>query len=104
VANNMTEARRITAVPAYLKGIAGHWYEQGKANHNAWPQSWKANDNNSFKTRFLNQFRTNTQIMAWRQQLAIWVQGPNETTIQYADDIKTLLKKIDPNEDYPAEY
>ena len=42
--------------------------------------------------------------MAWRQQLAIRVQDPNETTIQYADDIKTLLKKIDPNGDYPAKY
>jgi hypothetical protein len=103
-ANNMQSARKVTAVPAYLKGIAGHWYERERTADAAWPVTWRDNNNNSFKTRFMTQFRTNAQLIAWRQQLAIRIQGPSETVVQYADDIKTLLKKIDSTNAYPDDY
>ena len=52
----------------------------------------------------MNQFRTHAQVMAWRQQLAIRVQSPTENVTQYSDDVRTLLKKIDPENVYPEDY
>ena len=99
----MTDTRKLQIVSAYLRGIAANWYQQQQQLEENWPAAWTGN-NNAFKTVFLNQFRTNVQIMSWQQQLATRIQGPTEPVAQYANDIKALLNKIDYDNAYPEFY
>ena len=104
-ANNITNERKIEIVPAYLRGVAATWFQQRKLTNQNWPTSWKNNnDNTSFYQTFITQFRTNAQILAWQQQLRLRVQGVNEDVTSYAEDIRVLLRKIDPTRAYPATY
>jgi len=103
-ANNMSDERKLQVVSAYLRGIAANWFQQQTLLIENWPANWTGDDNAAFDQVFLAQFRTNAQIMSWQQQLATRIQGPTEPVNQYANDIRSLLSKIDFNNAYPEHY
>ncbi|KAG9297271.1 hypothetical protein G9A89_009953 [Geosiphon pyriformis] len=58
-ANGWNTARMLKAIPYFLQGIAGEWFENLKAP----PEHWKA-----FKTAFLEQFTDNNTSITLRNQ------------------------------------
>jgi len=95
-ANGYDAAYKQRVIGAYLKGTAATWYDTDQGNI----QNWAEDNDNSFKRRFMNQFRTNNRIIQWRRELEKRVQLPGETVEQYAKDIKRLIKRIDPQNDW----
>ena len=90
--SNVDEAARLAKVGAYLHGDAAAWYDVDHANC----QNWEQDNNDSFKTRFLNQFRTAAKINKWRDELLRRMQKPGESVTSYAKDVKSLIKRIAP--------
>src|SRR5947209_6704028 len=80
-------------IGAFLKDGAATWYDGVRAGI----QSWDQNNANSFKTLFMNQYRTQNKIVQWRYELEKRNQLPGETVEQFAKEIKSMIKKIDPD-------
>src|SRR6266516_3036483 len=90
-ANGYNDEYKQQVIGAYLKDSAATWYD---ANRLA-IQSWSDDNDNSFKRRFMNQYRTQNRIIQWRHELEKRIQLPEEKVKQYATNVKKLIKKID---------
>ena len=108
-ANNITDARKITIVGAYLKGSASTWLANKRMMTANWPTQWNPNtpgnigdEQASFTSQFKLQFRTVEKIYEWQQQLNQRKQLPTESVEQYSSAIRELLRRIDPTNAYPA--
>lgn len=89
-ANGYNGAQKLAIVGAYLTESAAIWHTTQQGMNN-----WNDGNNNSFETRFLNQYRTQARVIQWRQELEKRKQLPGETVDNYAKDIKKLIKRID---------
>ena len=98
-ANNITDARKITIVGAYLKGSASTWLANKRMMTANWPTQWNPNtpgnigdEQASFTSQFKLQFRTVEKIYEWQQQLNQRKQLPTESVEQYSSAIRELLR------------
>lgn len=105
-ANGITDANKLTVVPAYLKGAASTWWTTNQ-NLNAGNQNrivaWTGNNNNTdFLVNFPATFRTETLIEIWTTELDQRRQQPGEPVDDYASSLQELYRRVeDGNFQYP---
>lgn len=95
-ANNIQNDRKVVIAAAYLKDIAGSWYEREKNNINAWNQ--QNNAQNNFKQKFIEAFSSRVKRDKWNDLLENIKQDVNETVDNYVIRFRMILKRADPNE------
>jgi hypothetical protein len=95
-------------VGAYLKGAAATWLSNKRLLGN-WPTQWNptnaaqaADQNASFTYQFKLQFRTQDRVYEWQRQLKERKQLSDESVEQYAAAIRELLRRVDPDNNYPV--
>ena len=97
-ATGLNDDMKLQTVPAYLKDAAADWWtEQSQAANNI--NNWNQDNNRSFKRRFIGRFRTDEKVNSWWDELENRTQKANESVEKFAQDIRHLLKKVDPNTD-----
>ncbi|PKK76506.1 Piwi-domain-containing protein, partial [Rhizophagus irregularis] len=105
-ANGITDANKLTVVPAYLKGAASTWWTTNQ-NLNVGNQNrivvWTGNNNNTdFLVNFPATFRTETLIEIWTTELDQRRQQPGEPVDDYASSLQELYRRVeDGNFQYP---
>ena len=100
-ANNITEERMLTILPAYLKGTAYTWWMD--VGHGIIEWTDNINTNLSFVHRFRRKWCTSHQKSRWMSQLRSRTQKSGETVDEYWDAVMGLYQRVDPNRNYPAE-
>ena len=106
-ANTISDNRKIQIVGAYLKGAAATWLANKRLLTHDWPTQWNPTNNQqvnqlaSFTCQFKIQFRTQDRIYEWQRQLKERKQLPGESVEQYAAAIRELLRRVDPDNNYP---
>ena len=98
-ANGYDDAYKLRMVGASFKDSAAVWYD-GQQNIQNWAVD---NDANAFKTRFMNQYRTQNKIIQWRQELEKRIQLPGESVEHYAQDVRGMIQKIAPGNEWTDE-
>ena len=93
-ANNIQDNRKVAIAAAYLKDMAGDWYERDRNNINQWYQQGA---NNNFKSRFIEAFSSRVRRDRWNDALENIKQGPNESVDNYVIRFRIILKRADPN-------
>ncbi|KAG9298867.1 hypothetical protein G9A89_015888 [Geosiphon pyriformis] len=84
-ANGWNTARMLKAIPYFLQGMAGKWFE----NLEAPPEYWEA-----FKTAFLEQFTDNNTSIILQNQFRNIKQEPSKSVMTYFGKFNKLLRKI----------
>ena len=101
-ANRWSNERKLQLAPVYLKGVALDWYQALN------PQLTAFNDDGhqdtSFQHLFKDHFYTTKQNAVWQKQLFDIKQGPTETVDGYVNRFRTLQRKVDPTNIFPADF
>ena len=93
----------LDAVPAYLRDAAHHWFlglADGQIARWA-PTDGHPERNRAFKTALMDEFRTPMQERAWQTELDQRTQRKDETVEQYAAAVRSLMRKVDPQNNVP---
>jgi hypothetical protein len=103
-ANGITNARKIQIVRGYLEETAALWFDERKRDNATALTTWEDNQNqaHSFVHQFTIKFRTTTKINQWQDELETLQQ--TGSVDEYTDKFVNLLRKVDPDNDYPIEY
>ena len=86
----------------YLKGVALDWYQALNPQPVAFNDN--SNQNQSFQHLFKAHFYTTKQKAIWQKQLFDIKQEPTETVDGYVNRFRTLQRKVDPENVFPADF
>jgi hypothetical protein len=103
-ANGIRAERKIQVVRGYLEGTAALWFDERGRADNTRLTAWENNQNqaNSFTHQFILKFRTPKRIDQWQDELESLQQ--TGSVDEYTDQFVNLLRKVDPDNNYPLEY
>ncbi|KAG9298354.1 hypothetical protein G9A89_003171 [Geosiphon pyriformis] len=84
-ANGWNAARMLKAIPYFLQGTAGEWFENLEGPF----ENWQA-----FKDAFLQQFTDNNTSITLRNRFRNIKQNPSESVMTYLGKFNKLLRRI----------
>lgn len=98
-ANGIQDTRKLTVIPAHLKGAASTWWTANQALLNSDPNRithWTGQGNNhDFTQNFPDAFRTETLVEIWTIELDQRRQQPGESVTDYASALQELYRRVE---------
>jgi hypothetical protein len=105
-ANGISDRRRLTLVPSFLKSSALTWYNKTRNEKDLryWDnQTDRQHKHRSFVYHFLKHYCTTHRRTQWRSALRRYKQRPGQSVEDYAADIESLYLKLDPDYNTPED-
>ena len=87
-----------------MEGAVAFWFDIVSQNQNTDFTKWENEDDDprSFKIAFITKFRTQNKIDTWQDELETMKQ--EGTVDQYTNHFMDLLRKVNPEDEYPETY
>ena len=105
-ANGISDKRRLTLVPSFMKGSALTWFNKTKFEKDLryWNNdSDRQHKHRSFVYHFLKHYCTTHRRTQWRSALRRCKQRPGQSVEEYAAEVESLYLKLDPNYNTPED-
>ena len=105
-ANSISDRRRLTLIPSFLKGSALTWYNKAKYEKDI--RYWNNNEDRerkhrSFVYQFVKHYNTTHRRTQWRSALRRCKQRPGQSVEEYAAEMESLYLKLDPSHNTPED-
>ena len=105
-ANGISDKRRLTLVPSFMKGSALTWFNKIKFEKDLryWDNdSDRQHKHRSFVYHFLKHYCTTHRRTQWRSALRRCKQRPGQSVEEYAAEVESLYLKLDPKHNTPED-
>jgi hypothetical protein len=105
-ANGISDKRRLTLVPSFMKGSALTWFNKTKFEKDLryWENdSDRQHKQRSFVYHFLKHYCTTHRRTQWRSALRRCKQRPGQSVEEYAAEVESLYLKLDPKYNTPED-